>query len=378
MPRSRRLVRFAWQAMLIVVVGFPITASARRPHYSKAPYRVFSGHGIKNPRAIAIDSAGNVWVANHTGNSVSEIQNPRSKTPTILTITGGGLDVPFDIAIDAHNNVWVTNEANNSVSVLRANDPTHPQTFTGGGLSNPLGIAVDLNQNVWIANCSRNNCGGPGVGMPSTVTELNQDGVPAPGSPFLGQLLQTDFTGVAVGADDSILITSPSEQNLVRLDNGNPSEFSQATPNPALNFPTAVAVDSFGLVWVADFVPRSPGEVAYLTNESPISNSDAGEMASNGPSALATDGNEDAWVANSRDNTVSFLSFGIFGHRLPYKPPISFPTGMAADNAGNIWIASYGHDPVAKGRGAGSVVEMVGVATAVTTPLVCRFATCGP
>ncbi len=77
------------------------------------------GGGISNPMGMAIDSAGNVWVANYSVKGVSEF----SKTGVPISSTSGftaagGLSLPYGIAIDGSGNVWVPNVGTKSVAEL--------------------------------------------------------------------------------------------------------------------------------------------------------------------------------------------------------------------------------------------------------------------
>jgi hypothetical protein len=63
----------------------------------------YSGGGLKLPGSVAIDSAGNVVVANYFGGAISKF------SPTGVAAAANG-DESYGIAIDGSNNVWVANE----------------------------------------------------------------------------------------------------------------------------------------------------------------------------------------------------------------------------------------------------------------------------
>lgn len=118
----------------------------------------FKGGGLDSPSAIAVDSAGNAWVTNFYGQSVTAL------TPAGVPISGspfteGALDGPAAIAVDGAGDIWVANFHGASVTVLAG----APQASTGtpvsgpsgygeAGLDGPSGIAVDSAGNVWVAN----------------------------------------------------------------------------------------------------------------------------------------------------------------------------------------------------------------------------------
>jgi len=62
-----------------------------------------------------VDGAGNVWVTNLGGNTVTELQGANGAVPgRAISSAGGfghdaGLLEPYGVAIDASGNVWISN-----------------------------------------------------------------------------------------------------------------------------------------------------------------------------------------------------------------------------------------------------------------------------
>jgi streptogramin lyase len=113
----------------------------------------YKGGGINAPTSAAIDSDGNVWIANSGSNSVTELTH----TGTLLSgPTGylvGGLNKPSAIAFDTTGNAWVTNFGNSTLTELNSSGGNVTGSpFSGGGLSSPTGIAFDALGNSWITN----------------------------------------------------------------------------------------------------------------------------------------------------------------------------------------------------------------------------------
>jgi streptogramin lyase len=331
-------------------------------------FRLFSGGGIDNPGGLAVDGSGNVWVASHGDNSVIEIPAGATKSKSLVKITGGGLEGPAGVAVDSADNVWVTNQKGNSVTELPAGNPKSPVNFTGGGLSNPFGIAVDLNGKIWITNCGLGICQGPNA--VSTVTELNSDGSAVTGSPFLGQWGAGSFIGIAVGKNNDIMIADVFDQQVFRLIGGNPAFAQFGDAGGTFNFPAGIATDSNGNAWVTNasqfgsVVTEVPSDVPLETG---INFSGGGISA---PSGVAVDGAGNVWVANVHSNCVTEIPAG---KTTPVKftaRGMSFPTGLAIDGNGNVWVASFGHKIEAKGKAAGNVIELIGVASPVQTPVI--------
>jgi streptogramin lyase len=79
---------------------------------------------ISHPQGIAIDGSGHVWVANYLGNALTELAGSTSSSPgQILSPTAGyatdaALDEPFAVAIDASGNLWTVNYLSNTLTEI--------------------------------------------------------------------------------------------------------------------------------------------------------------------------------------------------------------------------------------------------------------------
>src|SRR5262249_12533967 len=107
--------------------------------------------GLNGPSALAVDAAGNLYVANFNGGTVS-VFAPGSTAPT-ATLTG--LRNPQALAVDARGNLFVANGFNGfggsrtEVSVF-ARDGT-PFAISSG-LNDPTALAFDAHGNLYVAN----------------------------------------------------------------------------------------------------------------------------------------------------------------------------------------------------------------------------------
>ena len=106
--------------------------------------------GLNAPSALAVDTAGSVWIANKAGNSVVKLA-PTGAVTSTLTNT---LSAPAGIAIDNTGSAWVTNSAANTVSKI--NSAGTSATAYTSGLSTPVGIAVDSTNQIWVTNTGNN------------------------------------------------------------------------------------------------------------------------------------------------------------------------------------------------------------------------------
>ena len=68
----------------------------------------------RGPNAIAVDSSGNVWVANANSNNVTELNSSGKTVGRYYAVWGN----PEGIAIDSSGNVWVANSGSRNVTEL--------------------------------------------------------------------------------------------------------------------------------------------------------------------------------------------------------------------------------------------------------------------
>jgi uncharacterized protein (TIGR03437 family) len=133
----------------------------------------FSGDGgpanvarLTQPRGVAVDSAGNVYVADSGNNQVRKIDT----LGTITTLdTGGSLSDPRGVAVDRAGNLYIADTGNRVVR--RVSPGALMTTIAGNGtccysgdgglaldaqLNQPWGVAVDANGNVYVADPANN------------------------------------------------------------------------------------------------------------------------------------------------------------------------------------------------------------------------------
>ncbi|HKN01153.1 MAG TPA: hypothetical protein VJX23_11600 [Candidatus Binataceae bacterium] len=107
-----------------------------------------SGANFNYPYGVTIDAAGNAWVTNAAGSSVTELNS------------SGGLvgnfavgDEPDAVAIDAAGNVWVANGVGNSVTELDSSGGLAGNFAPRGANFNyPYAVAIDAAGNVWVTS----------------------------------------------------------------------------------------------------------------------------------------------------------------------------------------------------------------------------------
>jgi hypothetical protein len=180
---------------------------------------------LHEPLGIALDASENIYVANDTGGSsefgsvtIYPAGSDGDVAPSV-TIAGGktGFDYPTGIALDSSGNIYVANcgedcgglNASN-VEVFAAGGsgniaPT--ATITGGntGLADPFGIALDSGGNIYVAN----ELGGQNGRGSVTIYPPGSKGNAKPSASIAGHntTLHTP-TGIAVDSDGNIYVAN--------------------------------------------------------------------------------------------------------------------------------------------------------------------------
>jgi sugar lactone lactonase YvrE len=305
---------------------------------------------LATPYGIALDAAGNAWVTNETGSTVSELS---SSGGLLASPAATGLAGAQGVAVDRTGNVWVANTAGNSVVkfTLTGGSVTATNSYTAGGITAPTAIALDSAGNAFIANLNGNS-----------VTGLNSAGVPLSGSPFTGSSNNiTVPNAIAVGPAGTVYVTSGSG-SIVKLSNA--GAFLATMNDGTLQGPVGVAVDGAGRALATGFTTGASvgGALSQFTSGGAAATGSPITSGISSPSGVASDGTS-IWVANNA-SSGSLAQFS-YASSSPLSPAAGFgsltsPIGVAVDSSGCVWTANSGSNTISK---------FIGLASPVATPL---------
>lgn len=204
------------------------------PSYAQMTAKTIS-KGVASPSAVAIDASGNIWVANLTGGtSATGTVTEYSSTGVLSTTITDGIDYPYAIAIDAIGDIWVENNFNN-VTVYPSFGYSSPVPIKTYPFSNPVtGVAPCK---AWMT-----------FGGNSEIT-LQETGPFLSGTYTIYSLLQSSAYSLACDPAGNLYSgTLQDTLNVSNLISGSASQLVSLG-----YFPFGVAVDSArGRVYVSD------------------------------------------------------------------------------------------------------------------------------
>jgi DNA-binding beta-propeller fold protein YncE len=131
--------------------------------------------GLNSPFGVAVDSSGNVYIADQNSNAIRELVHA---TGTITTLVSTGLNLPNSVAVDGSGNVYFSDFNNHAIKEwVKATSTV--TTLVSSGLNQPEDVAVDGSGNVYIAD-QNNNAIKEWLKATGTVTTLVSTGLNGP------------------------------------------------------------------------------------------------------------------------------------------------------------------------------------------------------
>ncbi len=107
---------------------------------------------LNQPSACAVDTAGNLWIADTANNRIRKVVGG-----TISTVAGvdGSLNAPRGVAVDRSGNLFIADTGNNRICLL-APDGTLRTIAGADQLASPGGLAMDAIGNLFVADTGNN------------------------------------------------------------------------------------------------------------------------------------------------------------------------------------------------------------------------------
>jgi sugar lactone lactonase YvrE len=294
------------------------------------------GSGFNTPEAVAVDAAGNVYVADTFNNAVKEIVVATGAVTTL----GSGFNTPEAVAVDAAGNVYVADMGNNAVKEIVA--ATGAVNTLGSGFNQPFGVAVDAAGNVYVGD-SGNDAVKEIVAATGVIKTL------ASGS-GVGFLFPE---GVAVDSAGNVYVADTGNNGVMEIVAATGAVTSLSAP-AVFNQPSGVAVDAAGNVYVADTLNNAVKEIVVATEA--VNTLGSGF---NQPFGVAVDSAGNVYVADTGNNAVMEI-MAATGVIKTLGSGFNQPIGVAVDGAGNVYVADSGNNAVKGIVAATGAVETLG------------------
>jgi uncharacterized protein (TIGR03437 family) len=346
------------------------------------------------PARVAVDSAGNLYIADTNNNRIRKVTNG-----VITTVAGNGttgfsgdngpalsaqLSGPTGVAVDSAGNLYIADTNNfrirkvsNGVTSTVAGNGTYGFSgdngpATSAQLQNPWGVAVDSAGSLYIADygCIRKVSNGVITTVAGGGPSLGDNGPATSAQLFVPIAVAVDSAGnlyIADGPDNRIRkVTSGVITTVAGNGMGGFSGDTGPATGAQLSGPTGVAVDSAGNLYIAD---SGNNRIRKVTNR--VINTVAGGGASpgdtgpptsvrlNSPAGVAADSAGNVYIADSSrirkvsDGVITTVAGGgVLGFNGDNGPATSaqldFPYGVAVDSAGSLYIADTNNNRIRK------------------------------
>ena len=273
---------------------------------------------LKNPSGVAVDAAGNVYVADTGNNEVVELSSTGTFV-TAFTTSGEGsgshalMLAPQSVAVDTAGYVYVADTGNNEVEMFDSAGmlvnrwkSNGNKALVSSAIRGPSGVAVDGAGHVWVADTGNNQVETitPATGAETYWTTIGNGPLAGPAA------LAIDATGnvyIANHGTSQIEEASPSGILLSSLG-------TSSAPGTGLSSPSGITIGSGGDRYIADTgddrIVESTSTGVYLT--AITGDGVAGNNLSQ-PEDVDVSPSGKLWVADTGNNRVEeFTPNGAF------------------------------------------------------------------
>jgi len=228
---------------------------------------------LNNPTGVALDSSGNLYIADSANNVVRMVtssgtittfagNNTLGYSGDMALATGAQLSNPVGVIADSAGNVYIADAGNNVIrQVFMGNIVTYAEGFT-----QPDAVAVDSAGNIFVADTQgRRIVKYSSSGVYTTIAGSGNGGFSGDNGPGPNATVY-DPMGLAVDVSGNVYIADTfnsrirkvTPSGIITTVAGNGTLYFSGDGGPAtqaaLHFPHGVAVDSSGNVYITDTV----------------------------------------------------------------------------------------------------------------------------
>src|ERR1017187_1681268 len=351
---------------------------------------------LSEPFAVAVDSAGNLYIADYGNERVRKVSGG-----TIMTVAGNGtlgfsgddgtatnasIDRPEGVALDSAGNLYIADNFHSRIRKVSGGTITTVAGnggFSGEGvlatsatLIYPEGVAADSAGNLYVADTGNNRIRKVSAGRITTVAGNGTSGYAGDGGPATNASLNLP-SSVAVDSAGNVYVVDENNLRIRRVSGGTISTVAgngtsgfagdgSTAIASSLNDPMGVAVDSADNLYIADSLNSRVRKVSGGTITTVAGNGAFGFAGDGGaaisaslnlPKGVTVDSTGNLYIADSVNNRIRKVSGGtistVAGNGtsgfagdggLATNASLQNPKGVAVDSAGNLYIADTGND----------------------------------
>lgn len=346
---------------------------------------------FNNPVGIRIDTSGNLYVADASSNLIRKIV---VSSRFVLTMAGSGsaayadgvgtlaaFNYPSDIFFDSSGNLYVADTFNNRIRVVTINSPLSAasssphldsqwivSTIAGSGV---LGYA-------------------DGVGTAASFNIPVEIKVDGSGHLYVADSFNNRIRKIVAGVVSTL------------AGSGTAAYVDGVGTEASFNYPTGIAIDDFGNLYVADTsnncirkIVISTGEVSTVAGSGSVAYADGvGATASfSSPQGITVDDSGNLFIADSGNHrirkivissglvsTIAGTGSGGYADGVGTAASFYYPYGITVDRIGNLYLAdtydfrirkvviSTGEVSTIAGSGVADFIDGVGTAASFNGP----------
>ena len=402
-----------------VAPGGIVTTFAGMPGNSGSADGAGSNARFFEPNGVAVDTGGNVYVAD-TGNSTIRKITLAGVVTTLAGSAGniGSADgpgnsarfyMPYGVVVDLAGNVYVTDTFNNTVRKVTAGGVVSTLAGLAGASGSADGTgsnarfngpdgaaAVDTAGNLYLADYNNNTIRKiTPAGAVTTLAGLAgssgaNDGFGSVARFYNPSGLAVDSAGDVFIADtendtirEGLLPIIPPPITTFAGLAGSSGSTDGTGSNARFNQPTSVALDIAGNVYVADYYNATvrminpSGTVTTLAGQAGTVGSANGSGSAArfyNPSGVTVDNSYNVYVADQGNYTIRKITGGVVSTLAGLAGSAGsadgtgsaarfyYPAAVAVDGAGNVYVADGGNSTIRKITSAGIVTTLAGAA----------------
>ncbi len=368
------------------------------------------------PYDVAVDGSGNLYIADRSNHRIRKVDTAGDISTVAGTGTAGfggdgagaaqaQINTPEGLAVDAAGNLYFADSGNHrirkvdtagDISTVAGNGRVG---FSGDGdkavaarLNSPRNVAVDGSGNLYIADFNNHRIRKVDTaGDISTVAGNGTVGFDGDGGAALEAQLNS-ARGVAPDGSGNLYIADSGNHRIRKVDTagdistvaGTGTAGFSGDNNPAvqaqLDSPYDVAVDGSGNLYIAD---RRNNRIRKIDTDGDIStvagtgrsqyggdNDLAVEAPVNFPSGVALDGDGNLYIADTNNHRIrkvdasgiiTTVAGGSIGDGGPAtQAQLDFARGLALDGSDNLYIADTSHNRIRKVDAEGIITTFAG------------------